>query len=185
MNLPNAITIIRILLVPLIVIFLINGDYLNALIVFFICGVTDALDGFLARVLHQKTSLGAYLDPIADKALLVSCFLTLAVGRDIPGWLAVIVISRDLIILAGICILFMMSIPFSIKPILISKITTVLQILTILLVLFFKSVPSVADGHTWLLAAYLVTASITALSGFQYIAIGLKHYAAATQKDSL
>jgi len=184
MNIPNAITLIRILLVPLIVIFLINGDYLKALIVFFICGITDALDGFLARVLHQKTSLGAYLDPIADKALLVSCFLTLAIGRAIPGWLAVIVISRDVIILSGICILFMMSIPFSIKPIMISKITTVTQILTLLLVLFLKSLPFTLD-HTWIFLAYLVTALITILSGFKYIAIGLKHYAIATQRGNI
>ncbi|MDR2861362.1 MAG: CDP-alcohol phosphatidyltransferase family protein [Syntrophobacterales bacterium] len=182
MNLPNAITLIRILLVPLMVIFLINGDYPEALIIFFICGITDALDGFLARVLHQKTSLGAYLDPIADKALLVTCFLTLAIERAIPGWLAVIVISRDVIILSGICILFMMSIPFSIKPIMISKITTGLQILVILLVLFLKSMPFELD-HTWLFTAYLLTASVTIISGFKYIAIGLKHYTMA-QRDA-
>jgi cardiolipin synthase len=183
MNLPNAITLIRILLVPLIVIFLINGDYFKALVIFFICGITDALDGFLARVLHQKTILGAYLDPIADKALLVSCFLTLAIERIIPGWLAVIVISRDVIILAGICILFMMSIPFSIKPILISKITTLTQILILLLVLLLKSLPVTVD-HIWLLLSYLATAFITILSGFKYIAIGLKHYAIATQRGA-
>nr|HPJ97471.1 CDP-alcohol phosphatidyltransferase family protein [Syntrophales bacterium] len=73
MNIPNLLTLLRILLVPLIVIFLIDEAYLKALITFFISGITDALDGFLARLLHQKTVLGAYLDPIADKALLVTC----------------------------------------------------------------------------------------------------------------
>ena len=126
MNIPNLLTLLRILLVPLIVIFLMDGEYLKALITFFISGITDALDGFLARLLHQKTTLGEYLDPIADKALLITCFLTLSIAEVIPGWLTVIVISRDVIILAGTFVLFMMSISFEIKPFLISKVTSAL-----------------------------------------------------------
>ena len=176
MNVPNFLTLLRILLVPLIVIFLMDGAYLKALIIFFVSGITDALDGFLARLLHQKTVLGAYLDPIADKALLVTCFLTLAIEGIIPGWLTVIVISRDVIILAGTFMLFMMSIPFEIKPILVSKATTALQIITVLLVLCLKSLPGSFD-FSWLLFLYWLTALFTVVSGLQYILVGLKHYA--------
>jgi len=181
MNIPNLLTLLRILLVPLIVIFLMDGEYLNALITFFISGITDALDGFLARLLHQKTTLGAYLDPIADKALLITCFLTLSIERVIPGWLTVIVISRDMIILAGTFILFMMSISFEIKPIMISKVTTTLQILTILLVLGLKSLPGSFD-YTWILFLYWMTALFTIISGLKYISVGLRHYTHAPPK---
>ena len=175
MNIPNLLTLLRILLVPLIVIFLIDGEFLKALITFFISGVTDALDGFLARVLNQKTILGAYLDPIADKALLVSCFLTLSIEGVIPGWLTVVVISRDVIILTGTFVLFMLSVSFEIKPILISKITTALQIMTVLLVLVLKSLPGSFD-YSWILFLYWITALFTIISGLKYIAVGMRHH---------
>ena len=95
MNIPNFLSLLRIILVPLLVIFLINKAFLKALILFTALGVTDALDGFLARILKQQTVLGSYLDPIADKILITSCFLALAILKVIPGWLAVIVISRS------------------------------------------------------------------------------------------
>ncbi|MBN1546311.1 MAG: CDP-alcohol phosphatidyltransferase family protein [Syntrophaceae bacterium] len=178
MNIPNILTLLRILLVPLIVIFLMDEAYLKALIIFFVSGITDALDGFLARLLNQKTILGAYLDPIADKALLVTCFLTLAIEGVIPGWLTVIVISRDVIILAGTFMLFMMSIPFEIKPIMVSKVTTALQIITVLMVLGLKSLPGSFD-YSWILFLYWMTALFTILSGLKYILVGLKHYTQA------
>ena len=111
MNIPNLITLLRIILVPVIVILLIQGSFFKALIVFIVAGLSDALDGFLARVLKQQTVLGAYLDPIADKALLVSSFVTLSVLHIIPSWLVVIVISRDFIILLGISVLSIMERP--------------------------------------------------------------------------
>lgn len=178
MNIPNFLTLLRILLVPLVVIFLIDGAFLKALITFFVCGITDALDGFLARVLNQKTILGSYLDPIADKALLVSCFLTLSIEGVIPGWLTVVVISRDVIILTGTFVLFMLSVSFEIKPILISKITTTLQIMTVLLVLVLKSLPGSFD-YSWILFLYWITALFTIISGLKYIAVGMRHHSHA------
>jgi cardiolipin synthase (CMP-forming) len=175
MSIPNLLTLLRILLVPLIVIFLIDGEFLKALITFFVSGITDALDGFLARLLHQKTVLGAYLDPIADKALLISCFLTLSIEGVIPGWLTVVVISRDVIILTGTFILFMMSVSFEIKPILISKVTTALQIITVLLVLVLKSLPGSFD-YSWILFLYWITAIFTIVSGLKYIFLGMGHH---------
>ena len=173
MNIPNLITLLRIILVPIIVILLIQGDYLKALIVFVVAGLSDALDGFLARVLNRQTVLGAYLDPIADKALLASSFVTLSILHIIPSWLAVIVISRDFIILLGISVLSIMSIPVKISPTYVSKVTTALQLMTVLLALSFRCLPFEVSG-IWLLALYWITALFTIVSGFNYIARGMK-----------
>lgn len=173
MNIPNLISLLRIILVPIIVILLIQGSFLKALIVFVVAGLSDALDGFLARVLHQQTVLGAYLDPIADKALLASSFITLSVLHIIPSWLAVIVISRDFIILLGISVLSIMSTSVEIRPTFVSKVTTALQLSTVLLALSFRALPCGVDG-IWSLALYWVTAFFTIVSGLDYMARGMK-----------
>jgi cardiolipin synthase len=172
-SIPNFLSLFRIILVPITVIFLIDGSYFTALAIFTLAGLTDALDGFLARVLSQKTVLGAYLDPIADKALLTSCFVTLSVLGIIPGWLTVIVVSRDFIILLGISLLFMVSVPFEIRPIFVSKVTTAVQIITIFLALALKTLGG--DGHPLLMhSLHWITAGFTTLSGFHYIHRGIK-----------
>ncbi len=173
MNIPNALTLLRIILVPVIVIFLIDGDYPGAMIVFIVAGITDGLDGFLARVLRQKTMLGAYLDPLADKALLVSSFITLSILGIIPGWLAVIVISRDMVILLGISLLFIMSVSFDVKPAFISKVTTLFQILTVLLALMSKSFPLFMN-YGVVEVLFWMTAIVTVISGFHYLFRGIK-----------
>jgi len=173
MNIPNILTLLRILLVPIIVIFLMQGAFLKALIVLAVSGLTDALDGFLARILNQQTVLGAYLDPIADKALLVSCFVTLSIKGVIPGWFTVIVISRDFIILGGIAILSIMSIPYEIRPSLVSKITTALQLFTVLVFLLFRISPSLID-YRWLIAVQWITVLFTIISGLNYMFRGIK-----------
>lgn len=131
-------------------------------------GVTDALDGFLARVLNQQTILGAFLDPIADKALLTSCFVTMSVLGVIPAWLAVLVVSRDFIILLGIAIMFMVSVSFEIRPALVSKATTALQVITVFLALTLKILPGNFD-YIWMFSLYWLTAGFTIISGFHYI----------------
>ena len=172
MNIPNLLTLLRIILSPIIVILLIQGSFFKAFIVFIIAGITDALDGFLARVLHQQTVLGAYLDPIADKGLLASSFITLSVLHIIPGWLTVIVISRDFIILLGISVLSIMSIPVKIKPLFVSRVTTTLQLITVLAALSSRLLPSNVHEF-WLLAIYWVTAFFTIVSGLSYMAKGV------------
>ena len=157
----------------MVVIFLIQGAFLKALIFFTISGITDALDGALARILNQQTIVGSYLDPIADKALLVSCFLALAIMDIIPGWLTVIVISRDFIILVGVSILSMMAIPFKIHPAFVSKVTTVFQILTIFFVLSFQCLPRSFD-YMWVILLYWLTALFTIISGLNYMVRGVK-----------
>ena len=168
MSIPNFLSLFRIILVPVTVIFLIDGSFLKALVVFTMAGVTDALDGFLARVLNQQTILGAFLDPIADKALLTSCFVTMSVLGIIPAWLAVLVVSRDFIILLGIAIMFMVSVSFEIKPALVSKATTALQVVTVFFALILKILPGDFD-YLWMLLLYWLTAGFTIISGFHYI----------------
>jgi cardiolipin synthase (CMP-forming) len=173
MNIPNFITLLRIILVPVIVILLIQGSFLKALLIFIAASLSDALDGFLARFLQQQTVLGAYLDPIADKALLVSSFVTLSVLHIIPSWLAVIVISRDFIILLGISVLSIMSITVEIRPAFVSKITTAMQLITVLLALSARCFP-IGVGEMWILAVYWITALFTILSGLNYMMRGLE-----------
>jgi cardiolipin synthase len=173
MNIPNLLTLLRIILVPIVVIFLIQGSFPKAMITFVAAALTDALDGFLARTLGQQTVLGAYLDPIADKALLASSFVTLSVLHVIPGWLTVIVISRDIVILLGILILSMMSIAVKIRPTAVSKITTAIQLITVLTVLSNRCFPGYIPEIS-LAGLFWLTAFFTIVSGLDYIMRGQK-----------
>ena len=171
MNLPNLLTIGRILLIPLLVIFLMDGRTGAAWLVFVAAAVTDALDGLIARLWNQKTTLGAYIDPIADKLLLGTSYVTLAVLHRLPGWLAVLVLSRDLVILIGVGLLLLFGKPLEIRPSLDSKLTTLLQILTVCYFLGQAWLPALQPLETPLV---LVTAASTVVSGFHYLAIGLR-----------
>ena len=173
MNLPNALTLIRILLIPLFVILLISKSFQVALIIFVIAGITDALDGFIARIWHHHTDLGSYLDPIADKLLLASAFVTLAILHIIPSWLTVIVISRDILIALGFWVLTMTNHKPKVEPRYTSKITTVFQILTIIWALLSVSVLHWRFESLFPIFIRL-TAFFTILSGVHYIYIGNK-----------
>ena len=174
MNIPNFLSLLRIILVPVIVIFLIQGSYAKALIVFAIAGLTDALDGALARLLNKQTELGSFLDPLADKILLSTSFISLAIFGLIPSWLAVIVISRDFIILLGLLILSMMSITYEIKPVFVSKVTTTLQIATVFFALLLKTFTYYKISYDWIMILSWLTASFTIISGLIYIIKGIK-----------
>ncbi len=161
----------RVWLIPLLVIFLMDGRILLAWLVFVCAAVTDALDGLIARVFHQKTQLGAYIDPLADKLLIGTSYVTLAILGWLPGWLCVLVISRDLLILIGIGILLLFDKPLVIEPVLDSKLTTLAQLLTVCYFL----------AGDWLVRLrfvepYLVffTAAITLFSGFHYLILGFR-----------
>lgn len=171
MNLPNLITLLRILLVPLLVIFLIEGNIHFAFILFLVAGASDALDGFIARLFKQKTVLGAFIDPIADKLLLNAAYITLASLHFLPAWLTVLVVSRDVIILGGIGILLYNKRAIEFKPTFISKITTCMQLVTIIFILGQDNIQ-----HILFIEPYLIvfTAFFTLLSWIQYIVIGLK-----------
>lgn len=182
MNIPNFLTLLRIILVPVFVIFLIQGEYYKALITFSIAGLTDALDGTLARLLKCQTKLGAYLDPIADKLLLVTSFVSLAVFGIIPAWLAVMVISRDFIILLGIAILTLMSVPYEIKPAMIGKMTTAVQVGTIFTALIFKAVTH-DFSYNWIVGLCWLAAFFTVASGIVYIVRGVQFVNKTNSKE--
>jgi len=166
MNIPNLLTLFRILLVPIFVILLIYGQTFYAFLAFMIAGVTDALDGFIARVFSQQTVLGAYLDPIADKLLLVTSYIVLAIIGIIPPWLAVLVISRDIFILIGVAVLFLNHKSFEIRPTLLGKVSTFFQLATVVIAL---SVAQPLLGlQPFLIGSIYLAAALTLLSGFHY-----------------
>jgi len=158
-------------MIPLFVIFIMDKHYGWALITFVIAGVTDGIDGLIARITHQRTELGAYLDPIADKLLLFSAFITLAIVEIIPNWLVVIVITRDVIILVGFLVMLLMGYRPKISPKLLSKVTTAFQIITIALALLTGYYPTFKELSV---IAIYGTAVMTILSGSQYIFIGTR-----------
>jgi cardiolipin synthase len=181
-NLANGLTAVRILLLPLFAWLLISGHPREAIVVFVVCGVSDGLDGLLARWLHQRTLIGAFLDPIADKLLMATAFLVLAIVRTVPTWLAVLVISRDVFILIG-SFLYLMLLDdgeSEICPTFVSKLNTFVQILSIVYFLALSGFPdwfgstfgSRLDPVT--LGVEVACAGTTAVSGIQYVAIGMR-----------
>ncbi|MGO9621746.1 MAG: CDP-diacylglycerol--glycerol-3-phosphate 3-phosphatidyltransferase [Desulfobaccales bacterium] len=173
LTIPNLITLTRILLTPLFIIFLIQGHYRQGLIVFILAGLSDLADGLIARWWQQKSRLGSYLDPLADKLLMSTSFVALSISHLIPSWLTVMVISRDVILGLGALILRLTDYPLVIKPSLAGKWTTTVQLLTVGLVLLAKA-------KLWhlppeiLTAFFYITAALTAFSGIHYIYGGLK-----------
>ena len=171
MNLPNLVTIIRIILVPVMVIFLLNEKFTHTLVVFVIAVVSDGLDGAIARAFKQKTALGAFLDPLADKLLLTTAYVILSVYDYVPVWLAVMIVSRDVIILSGLAVLSAYDSFPDIKPTIDSKVTTYFQMATIVYLLAFNHNALNSKTAVFLIA---VTAVMTAISGIRYIIIGFR-----------
>ena len=133
MNLPNLITISRLLLTPYIVWLLLIESYFLGFIFFLLSGISDALDGFIAKRFNQKTLLGSYLDPIADKFLIVSAIVLLGYNGYVPIWLIIIIVSRDIAIFGAVIISWMLGTNLRIEPLIISKINTFLQLFYIVM----------------------------------------------------
>ena len=169
-SIPNILTLVRILLTPVFVILLLRDLFPMALLVFAIAGISDGLDGLIARYMNQRTALGAILDPAADKLLLISSFVALAVLGIIPPWVTVIVITRDVIILVGLAILMLTEKKYEVSPTLVSKCTTTVQIITVFVTLYDPSHLKLATLHPILLWG---TAILTTWSGLHYIYIGM------------
>jgi cardiolipin synthase len=127
-TIPNLITIGRLLLVPLIVWLIIAAHPTVAFWVFVAAGISDGVDGFIARQFNLRSDLGAYLDPLADKALLVSIYVAFAVFGEIPVWVTILVVSRDFLIVGGVVLAWMVGQPMAMRPAAISKVNTVAQI---------------------------------------------------------
>nr|WP_321444361.1 CDP-alcohol phosphatidyltransferase family protein [uncultured Cohaesibacter sp.] len=129
MTIPNIITIARMLMVPLLVWLLVEGRYDLAFWTFMVAGVSDAIDGILARKFDMQSDLGSYLDPLADKALMVSIYVTLGFMLEIPTHVVIAVVSRDILIVAAVVLSWMLDRPVPMKPLMISKANTTVQIL--------------------------------------------------------
>ncbi|MGE5839885.1 MAG: CDP-alcohol phosphatidyltransferase family protein [Deltaproteobacteria bacterium] len=171
MTIPNFITALRIILAPVFVIYLINDRLTAALVVFLFCMISDGIDGMIARLFNQKSRLGAYLDPLADKTLLVTAFVLLTVRGYLPVWLTVAAIARDVMILLGVLVFHLNRMEIKIRPSAVSKINTCFQFITLSTVLLREIVllPSfVYEG------LFYVTAALTIGSGLHYMQYGLR-----------
>lgn len=181
-TLPNFLSLTRILLILPLLIYLINGSFFWALAIFVICALTDAADGMLARLMQQRTIIGSYLDPIADKLLTASSYLSLAILGLVPAWLTILIISRDVIIVGGLLILFWKAHFPKVQPTLVSKITTVLQLSTIMVVLLAQIKPI---GPFLLFILIWATGGFTLISGFQYIKKGIDLISPGAKRGAL
>jgi len=135
LNLPNLITIARILMVPVVVWAIASREMQIAFLLFLAAGVSDAVDGFLAKNLGMASELGAHLDPLADKTLIVSIYVSLGITEAIPRWLVILVVSRDILIIGGVMLAWFLGQPMTVKPLLVSKLNTAAQIVFACLVL--------------------------------------------------
>jgi cardiolipin synthase len=167
LTLPNAITVARLCAVPATVWLMLQHRLDLAFVLFVAAGVSDAVDGWLARVRNARSALGAILDPIADKALLVSVYVTLAAIGVLPDWLAILVVFRDLLIVGGVLVLWILGQTPRIRPIFVSKLNTALQIALAALALLLSGFGLQAGGL--LDAAIWAVAATTIASGAVYV----------------
>ena len=172
-SLPNLITLARLLLTPLAVSMIVSQRFVEAFLIFLAAGISDAIDGFIARRFELRTELGAYLDPLADKALLVSIYVTLAVVGALPPAIAILVVSRDLMILFAVLVSWLLSKPVAINPVWVSKLNTAAQITFAAYILGAKAwgldPPPMQGIAVWVVAA------LTLASGGVYIKQWLDH----------
>lgn len=170
-NLANSLTILRILMAPVISILLVYRFWRLGLAIFLLAGITDALDGFIARSRGQRTELGMILDPLADKLLLFATFMTLVYLRQIPQWLFIIVISRDLILIGGFLVMYIVTGKTTVSVSKMGKLTTGLQLTTVLATLLARVTSGVGS---YLPGLVYLTAAITIFSGLDYIRRGAR-----------
>jgi cardiolipin synthase len=179
-NVPNLISLLRLAAVPVVVWLILNDRIAAAMWLFVAAGVSDAIDGYLARIWHQRTRLGAYLDPLADKMLLVCVFVTLGHVGKMDNWLVILVVSRDVMIVGGVLLLFLLDQRVEVSPSFVSKANTTVQIAFAALVLARHGLQLTGAG--WASAIEIGTyavAATTLLSGAHYVVVGIRHMSAA------
>ena len=179
-NLPNFITIGRILLVPVTVWLIISGEFSLAFAAFVAAGISDGVDGFIARKFNQRSELGAYLDPIADKALLVSIYISLGLLKFLPAWLVLLVVTRDVLIVGAVVLAWVVNKPMVVAPSMASKVNTAGQIILAGLVLGLLGLE--VSMEQVLVAGYAVVAILTFGSGALYMRDWLLHMAKGKQE---
>ena len=175
-TLPNLITLARLCAVPATVWLILHGRLDLGFGLFIGAGISDAVDGWLARIRNARSALGAILDPLADKALLVSVYVTLAAVGVLPDWLAILVVFRDMLIIGGFLMLWVLEAPPRVRPLLVSKLNTTLQIglaaLALALAGFNLAAPLLLEASIW------ATAASTLVSGAAYVWLALRRPAA-------
>ena len=176
MSVPNILTLLRMVLVPVVVWLIMTGNVALAFWLFLLAGATDAVDGFIAKRFNQATLLGAYLDPVADKLLLVGVFVTLGVVDALPSWLVVLVVSRDVMIVVAFVVAYLVARPIKVRPLAVSKANTAAQI-----VLAGGALADlggiVAVPPDLRIAAIVAVALLTAVSWALYFAVWTRHLA--------
>lgn len=175
MNIPNFITVFRVFLVPLVVWLIITDRFAAAFWLFLVAGISDGIDGFIAKRFHQQTELGAYLDPLADKALLVCIYVALGLQAHIPAWLVIMVVSRDVLIVSAVILSWMLERAVPMRPLFVSKANTTGQIVLAVVVLadigFGLSLSVVRE------VLIIVVAVLTIASAAAYLVDWLAHMA--------
>jgi cardiolipin synthase len=173
LSIPNLITLGRILLVPFVIWAIASGELRIAFVLFMAAAISDAIDGFLAKRFGMQTELGAYLDPLADKVLIMSIYLTLGISGVIPRWIVILVVSRDVMIIGAVILSWLVDKPLTVKPLTISKLNTACQILYASLVL---AVNGFGFDAGWLLTLTLaLVTALTLLSIGFYVAEWVRH----------
>ena len=173
-TIPNLLSLLRMGLVPLFIITVVNGDWRKALLIFVAAGVTDALDGFIARFWNQQSLLGAYLDPIADKLLLMSAYVVLSIpsfqrGAEIPVWVTILGIARAGVIFIMALVIYLAAGIRKFPPSALSKVNTALQVTAVVLVLVSGTLPELQFAELAADTAIFLVAGLTVASGLDYI----------------
>jgi len=181
LTIPNIITILRLFLVPAVIWALMDGQVGWALGLFVLAGISDGVDGFIARHFNQRSKLGAYLDPVADKLLLVSVFVVLGYMGELPLWLVIAAVSRDALIISAVMLSTVMGHPVEVKPLYVSKANTAVQILLAALVLadlaFSLGLGIVRDGFV------ILSGLLTVASAAAYLVAWLTHMGGYAETD--
>lgn len=175
MTIPNALTLLRLCLIPLIVVLIQDRQFSFAFAVFLLAGATDAVDGFIARRFNMQSAVGAYLDALADKSLIAASFIALFAAGALPYWLVVLVIFRDLMIVGAVAIAWLLDNPIPIEPLLISKCNTAAQIGAVAFTLAAGSFLATAPGAHQIV--HLVVALLTVVSVGAYFVKWFRHMA--------
>lgn len=173
MTIPNMITILRLVLVPGVVFAMLQRQWDWAFTGFVIAGISDGLDGFIARHFNQQSRLGAYLDPMADKLLLVSVFVVLGVAGELPLWLVMLAVSRDVLIVFAVLLSSVMSQPVEMKPLFVSKANTAIQLVLAAVVLGELAFEFPFGGLRW--ALIILSGLLTVGSATAYLVAWLRH----------
>ena len=172
-SLPNLISLGRLVLVPAIIVMIATERWKEACVVFVIAGISDAVDGWIAKTFDLRTELGAYLDPVADKALIVSIYVALAIVAVLPATLVILVVARDIMIIGAFMISLIMRKPLKVKPLMISKLNTAAQISFAAMVLGVKAFSFPAG--MWFDVSLYCVAALTLASTAAYLGQWIKH----------